>query len=595
MMTFLQKKLPVLLLILLCGNTTFAVTYTAIASGSYSSSSTWQGGVVPPTMFGNGDVINIPQGITVSSASDITFLGMSALDLLTVNGILNMPNNTLRIEQLRLTGIGAIVADSFGGNFIHGFGYNGGIIVNRMDGSTLSANTNVVIDIADLLYVADSMQLDHGTINLGPNTLITLKGMGQRTTPVLNIRGSATMSFNGTYDVLYMGNDVIAGIELTDAMLKNITISMSGSQQMVLLNRDLDIKGKLHIEAGRLGMNGYDLKLSPSSNLEIGLTGCINTNTPTNIHIEATAPLTSPLKFHQANYTVDQLTVDVPGVVQLSSDLVVGNYLDIKKGKIDVLTNNLKMPDNFNFSGYDRNRYIITESGGTITADVSGTIMQPETVFFPVGTTTEYLPCLVTSANTYNSMAVGVTPGVKENGSTGTNWALTKPVVNATWMVGNTNNNIDVDLELTWFPTVEVNGFDKAGGVYVSHYTTANKWDTPAKQPPMSYTDGSYSAKRLEAKQWGYFAVFDKNTVGITDVLQQQGIKVYPNPATNVLHIDVQDAAHAYIYNTNGQQVQETEIIKGDNIISTSSLPAGMYFVKLSGGKVNAALSFVKQ
>ncbi len=49
------------------------------------------------------------------------------------------------------------------------------------------------------------------------------------------------------------------------------------------------------------------------------------------------------------------------------------------------------------------------------------------------------------------------------------------------------------------------------------------------------------------------------------------------------------------IYNTTGQLMQQVTIIPENNTINTSALPAGMYYIQIQGGNVNATGSFIKQ
>ena len=64
-----------LLVIQFC-SVSFASTFTAVASGNWSSSATW-GGVIP-ALNNLTDQITIPAGITVTMDSDVTLNGITS-------------------------------------------------------------------------------------------------------------------------------------------------------------------------------------------------------------------------------------------------------------------------------------------------------------------------------------------------------------------------------------------------------------------------------------------------------------------------------------------------------------------------------------
>ena len=70
-------------------------------------------------------------------------------------------------------------------------------------------------------------------------------------------------------------------------------------------------------------------------------------------------------------------------------------------------------------------------------------------------------------------------------------------------------------------------------------------------------------------------------------------IKIYPNPANDVIHIqyDANNPVKASIYNMLGVQLQETILNKGLNTIDVRKLPSSIYFIRIEG----AAYKFVKQ
>ncbi len=81
----IHKKVSLMLIAFILTNTTYAAVFTAVASGKFSNTATWTGGVTPPTTL-LLDQIVIPSGITVDMDNNLTINGASAS--LTVEGIL---------------------------------------------------------------------------------------------------------------------------------------------------------------------------------------------------------------------------------------------------------------------------------------------------------------------------------------------------------------------------------------------------------------------------------------------------------------------------------------------------------------------------
>lgn len=76
----------------------------------------------------------------------------------------------------------------------------------------------------------------------------------------------------------------------------------------------------------------------------------------------------------------------------------------------------------------------------------------------------------------------------------------------------------------------------------------------------------------------------------VVNLHTEQNITVYPNPATNMLHIQgLKDTDRATIYNALGKAVLHTQII--DNSINITSLPSGNYYLDIGSTRTN----FIKQ
>ena len=76
--------------------------------------------------------------------------------------------------------------------------------------------------------------------------------------------------------------------------------------------------------------------------------------------------------------------------------------------------------------------------------------------------------------------------------------------------------------------------------------------------------------------------------MGIGDVDKEDGFKVYPNPVSEMLFVEVEDVRVIYVVNSVGQVVVKEEVGSGEDLIKLdiSNLQEGIYFVK-AGTKVS--------
>jgi hypothetical protein len=70
------------------------------------------------------------------------------------------------------------------------------------------------------------------------------------------------------------------------------------------------------------------------------------------------------------------------------------------------------------------------------------------------------------------------------------------------------------------------------------------------------------------------------------------GVQLYPNPATNLINITVEEASAIEVYNIEGKLIMQTNIEKQE-IISCENWPIGIYFVKVSNAKGIETLKLV--
>jgi Secretion system C-terminal sorting domain len=93
-------------------------------------------------------------------------------------------------------------------------------------------------------------------------------------------------------------------------------------------------------------------------------------------------------------------------------------------------------------------------------------------------------------------------------------------------------------------------------------------------------SNGSYTVKVMD----GNGCTGSSNLIGVTTTAVQEisleDIKIYPNPATSVVHIECSADVRAVITSMEGRMIIDQTGIKD---IDVSRLPAGMYIVMLYG------------
>ena len=125
-----------------------------------------------------------------------------------------------------------------------------------------------------------------------------------------------------------------------------------------------------------------------------------------------------------------------------------------------------------------------------------------------------------------------------------------------------------------------------------------NKWsgDVSWTKAEYSLTQGSHELKWEYKKDvsmssgsdcaWIDNVVLPASAIitGVSEVVEKQAVKAYPNPVGNVLNLQLGDIqGDVTIFNSLGQTVRSFHAVSGDLQVDMSDLNAGMYFVKASG------------
>ncbi|MCB9047221.1 MAG: T9SS type A sorting domain-containing protein [Chitinophagales bacterium] len=575
-----------------------ALQYTATASGNFSSTSVWLGGVVPPNpLLGANDII-INSGVTITLDRDLTLSNTNSL--LQMKGtakIISTSKNYLSVKNGFFLGdLGcSIDVDSVFVDSNPQIQFYGSITANTLALSGAPFSLNVTLNVNKTLRLTGTMasQLTLGTMTLStgtPRPVIVFDG-GE-----LTVGSSATFNLTNPYNVRYenTGKQIGTGWELLGAGCTDLDVAV-GSSNSTSLYADLNVKGALKLTSGTLTMNSFNINLGANGTIDAaGGSGTISSNGGSDIKISSTAGTIGSIRFDALNNIIDNFTMNTGaggGIIELLTDMSVATKLDLQDGKINVKGNNLIISPTATISGGSSNSYIITEQGGALRQDIAGNAIAN----YPVGHMNAYTPISIESKNgtQYTEMGVNVSQGVKAHATMGADLAASQPVVDATWIITQqSTTNLDYAIELKWQAGSEVNSFDR-GNSFVTMYNT-DDWEKTT--PTAASTTGSmYSQKKDGITSLGSFAVFDQNTVNVKDFISGNIVNLYPNPAKNSLRLDLQTETTATIYNLSGQAVNTSLLNNASNIIDITDLPSGMYIIHLASENVNGTGRFVKQ
>ncbi len=95
-----------------------------------------------------------------------------------------------------------------------------------------------------------------------------------------------------------------------------------------------------------------------------------------------------------------------------------------------------------------------------------------------------------------------------------------------------------------------------------------------------------YSVSSGQDCAWIDNVVFPPTTIitDVNEVVERHGVIVYPNPANDVLNVDLgEEMSDVVIYNSLGQEIRRMENASGTVQVNLEGMSAGMYFVRTDG------------
>jgi fibronectin-binding autotransporter adhesin len=336
-----KKTVLALLALFLMSSGIYAATFTAVASGNWSSSSTW--GTTAPSFTNTGDQITIPSGITVTMDNNVTVNG--SLAELKVNGALTgSSSTTLSIESGTLSGGGSISTGtvSFGAGAIITF--TGTITTDNLSTATLSLKSGATIIVKQsLTLVSGVLSIESGgsiSVNSGATVIVSGGSI---------VTNGGTATFSSGYSVTYLSSGITAGLELTGGTVNNLTINIPSGQKVTLAG-DLTVTGTLTLTSGILNLGTGSLTLT--GDVAASGSGSITSTLSSSIAINTNHSLTGALNFSGSS-AVNNLTVNVGSGnhAEINGDLTVNGTLTLTSGTLIVSQSTFTIQGNIASSG----------------------------------------------------------------------------------------------------------------------------------------------------------------------------------------------------------------------------------------------------
>jgi hypothetical protein len=339
-----------------------ANTFTAIASGNFSSTSTWSGGVAPSSNTTNADQIVIGTGLTVNLDQNWTINNAGASFQLL--GTLSSSTNSMNIQNGSITGaltgnlnihdltLGTASSSTYTGSMTLDNMYNSATVFSLSGAATVNDTLGLYSGVAQLATGAILTLGTNATINLGGGTYSSTGGL---------------LTLGSSVNLLYSGStNATTGLETSLTGLNNITVDMASSSGELTLSGDLAVTGQLNISNGNLNLNGHNLTINGT--ISAGTTGYIMGNSSSNININGTGSI-GTLTLAGSNSTIGQLNLNIAGngSVTLGSNMTSNSGISLMSGSLVVGSNTLTTNGAFVGSGY-----LITSSSSNLVMGGSG-------------------------------------------------------------------------------------------------------------------------------------------------------------------------------------------------------------------------------
>ena len=185
--------------------------------------------------------------------------------------------------------------------------------------------------------------------------------------------------------------------------------------------------------------------------------------------------------------------------------------------------------------------------------------------------------------------------GQNWNGSAWVNYSLTTYAYDA-------SNILTGDLQQTWNGSAWVNHFQWSftydannnmvsvfeqkwnGNAWVNHLNDNLTYDANNFTESDSYKFWNNYGTNIVSGDSTYY--YFHTVVGVNELMMSlKSVIIYPNPTSGISTIETTTNGYLSIYNSSGQELLQQEISESKTIIDISTLPSGVYLIKLINNK----------
>lgn len=565
-------------------------TFTAVASGNWSSSTTWGGSVPPFTII--SDQVIIPSGINVTMDNNVSLSGVLAS--LDVGGTLSSASLTaLTVTTGSVSGAGVINVGNITFESTALISFSGSLTANIITCAVPNLLMSADIMANQALHLASGvLNLQTGsTLDVGADATISIEG------GMISLNGGS-VGLSGSYNVSYIVGSAIAGVELTGIGLSDVSVNV-GPGSTVTLSGDLNVSGTLYLTTGTLVLAGHNLTIS--GNVASSGTGDISSTAASNISIATTTSVSGVLLFTATGNAVNNFTVNVGGngSVMIGSDIIVHGILNLASGHLNVGSYNIEIGASGSITGEANTSYIITAASGSVSMHLTAGASASTT--FPVGTPVHFCPAEIqlNPGSSSGEIFVGAGANVYTQGTSGVDISMTQPLVDATWFIhSEITTNLNMNVTLLWPATAEVNTFNRTAA-YISH-NMLGTWDAVATASATLEANGMYSLSRNNITSLSPFAVFDQSTnpSSVAEITNDVTFNIYPNPAADFINITWSRASvepvFVEIVNIIGARLYSNRITRDNTIVTLTKYVPGNYFVRVYNDSFSVVKKFTK-
>jgi len=325
----------------------------------------------------------------------------------------------------------------------------------------LTGGTTLTISIAgDLIITQGTLDLSSGS----SNTIVQLNGDVDMSGGTLteSSNGSGTIEFNGTNQNYSNTGGIISN---------NINFIVNSGSTLDVGTSFISSSGTFTLSSGATLITANADGINSS-----GASGSIQTTTRnfnSGASYEFQGAAIGTFSTTPTANTVNNLTLNSSGTVNLSQALSVTGTLALTGGKLNLNGNNLTIN---NVSGptwgSSTNNYIVAETGTVIRSE-------PTNGLFPIGTTNDYLPCRITASGIITANLSNLEAGLTDPNAT----------LNRQWNINRTSGSGNLTTaEFQWPVTAEGTNFNSTTDKFLFR-NTGGTWTNAAGPSTKSGAD----------------------------------------------------------------------------------------------------------